>query len=358
MIHSPLDLSLLIGQLLNWPALAPATATERGLLATMASELGSNQLKYAGGGEISVHRLLQSDGSTAIELRATDPGPGIPDTELALRERYSTGGTLGLGLPGVRRMADHFLLWSEPGKGTRVTVRKRLLATTSAPSGTHPATDVSPRVTMALQGVEIAQYNRPCLGEAVSGDQASAHPVPGGYLLHMVDGTGHGLKANDIASTLARGLRDQIDHLLLSQPQLSTASALPDLLQHQHDLARNSPGAAVWLAFVDIQHRCLHALGVGNTRLHRLLGADHSVWRGVSRDGLLGHRLPNVQLQHSPFVPGDLLLLFSDGISEAPVRSVVSPLVHQSAHHIAHTVVEHAGKSFDDACCMVLKWTS
>jgi anti-sigma regulatory factor (Ser/Thr protein kinase) len=59
-----------------------------------------------------------------IEIEAVDRGPGIANCEAAMRDHFSSGGTLGLGLPGVKRMMDEFSLESTPGEGTRVTARK------------------------------------------------------------------------------------------------------------------------------------------------------------------------------------------------------------------------------------------
>jgi len=92
-------------------------------IATAVSELARNILKYAGHGEIAL-RCTADDSRTAMEVVAADSGPGIADREAALTDHVSTGGTLGLGLPGVKRMMDEFSLESAPGAGTRVTVRK------------------------------------------------------------------------------------------------------------------------------------------------------------------------------------------------------------------------------------------
>ncbi len=95
------------------------------MIATVVSELVRNILKYAGTGEIRL-RQVKRTGGHGIEIEAVDRGPGIADCEAAMRDHFSSGGTLGLGLPGVRRMMDEFTLESTPGKGTRVTVRKWL----------------------------------------------------------------------------------------------------------------------------------------------------------------------------------------------------------------------------------------
>jgi serine/threonine-protein kinase RsbT len=93
------------------------------MIATAVSELVRNILKYAGTGEIYLRQVEGSRGR-GVEIEAVDDGPGIEDLEAAMRDHSSTGGTLGLGLPGVERMMDEFSLDSAPGKGTRVKARK------------------------------------------------------------------------------------------------------------------------------------------------------------------------------------------------------------------------------------------
>ena len=93
------------------------------MVATAVSELARNIVKYASHGEIWL-RHVEGKRGRGIEVEAVDDGPGIEDTEAAMRDHVSTGGTLGLGLPGVRRLMDEFELDSAPGKGTRVTARK------------------------------------------------------------------------------------------------------------------------------------------------------------------------------------------------------------------------------------------
>jgi serine/threonine-protein kinase RsbT len=93
------------------------------LIATAVSERARNIQKYAGAGEIRLREVEGKKGQ-GIEIEAVDRGPGIEDTEAAMRDHFSSGGTLGLGLPGVRRMMDEFSLESAPGKGARVTAVK------------------------------------------------------------------------------------------------------------------------------------------------------------------------------------------------------------------------------------------
>ena len=101
-----------------------ASSSAMTLVATAISELARNIVQYAQRGEII---LSVAEGSRrGIQIVARDQGPGIPDLELAMRDGYSTGGSLGLGLPGARRLMDEFAIDSEVGKGTTVSMRKWL----------------------------------------------------------------------------------------------------------------------------------------------------------------------------------------------------------------------------------------
>ncbi|MFH8801842.1 anti-sigma regulatory factor [Streptomyces sp. NPDC017936] len=90
-------------------------------LVTAASELARNTLVYGGGGEVEATRV--SDGRVqGLRLTFTDHGPGIPDLEQALRDGFTSGGGLGMGLGGARRLVHEFAIDSAPGAGTTVTV--------------------------------------------------------------------------------------------------------------------------------------------------------------------------------------------------------------------------------------------
>ncbi len=95
------------------------------MIATAVSELANNIIKYAGHGEILLDRVTAGS-RFGIEVIAWDSGPGIENIEKAMEDHYSSGKTLGLGLPGVKRLMDDFELTSEPGKRTMVTIRKWL----------------------------------------------------------------------------------------------------------------------------------------------------------------------------------------------------------------------------------------
>ena len=93
------------------------------LIATAISELARNIVSYARTGEIKL-KGIHGSSKVGIQVVASDAGPGIADIRQALRDGFSTSGSLGLGLPGVRRLMDEFEISSQTGKGTTVTVKK------------------------------------------------------------------------------------------------------------------------------------------------------------------------------------------------------------------------------------------
>lgn len=93
------------------------------LIATAISEIARNIVNYAERGEV-VLSMLEDGSRRGLMVVARDEGPGIPDIDLAMRDGFSTGKSLGLGLPGAKRLMDEFDIQSEIGKGTTITMRK------------------------------------------------------------------------------------------------------------------------------------------------------------------------------------------------------------------------------------------
>ena len=92
-------------------------------LITAASELVRNMLRYANGGDCLIE-VVSSGRMNGVRLTFSDKGPGIPDIAQAMRDGFSTGKSLGLGLPGAKRLVNEFNIQSAPGHGTTVTILK------------------------------------------------------------------------------------------------------------------------------------------------------------------------------------------------------------------------------------------
>jgi serine/threonine-protein kinase RsbT len=99
--------------------------SELTLIATAISEIARNIISYAQRGEVILTEISENR-ARGILVVARDNGPGIPDIPMAMQDGYSTGRSLGLGLPGAKRLMDEFEIQSEVGVGTMVTMRKWL----------------------------------------------------------------------------------------------------------------------------------------------------------------------------------------------------------------------------------------
>ena len=93
-------------------------------LLTAASELVRNMLRYARGGKVLCEVISQSVLQTGIRLTFIDNGPGIPNIEEAMKDGFSTGKSLGIGLPGAKRLVNEFQIKSQVGEGTSVMILK------------------------------------------------------------------------------------------------------------------------------------------------------------------------------------------------------------------------------------------
>jgi serine/threonine-protein kinase RsbT len=90
---------------------------------TAASELARNVIDYGGGGHVLLD-LLENAGRRGLRLCFEDKGPGIPDIEAALKDGFTTGKGMGLGLGGAKRLSNEFAIVSKPGEGTKVTIAR------------------------------------------------------------------------------------------------------------------------------------------------------------------------------------------------------------------------------------------
>ena len=105
-------------------AMVDLTSMDQTLLATAISEVARNITTYAKRGEVLLSIVRDNGGREGIRVVARDDGPGIEDLDLAMQDGYTSGGGLGLGLPGARRLVDEFDIETGPSEGTTVTLVK------------------------------------------------------------------------------------------------------------------------------------------------------------------------------------------------------------------------------------------
>jgi anti-sigma regulatory factor (Ser/Thr protein kinase)/serine/threonine protein phosphatase PrpC len=305
----------------------------RGDLSTIVLELGTNIVKYAGHGKILL-RSLRFQGKQAIEILAVDDGPGIPDQQQALRDHFSTGNTLGLGLGVVQRLCDSFELQSTNSGGTRARAlrwidpshQRKLPPEIAARS---PATQAESRQPRQILTFESKSKIRPALHQSKSGD--AIFLANHGHLAFriLLDGAGHGPLAHMLSQKASHAiqknleqeysdLQNQFDHdSKISRNEIQ--ALMMTVMTKVHEQIRGSRGVAMGMAVFDGRERELYFLGIGNTRMMQL---KLKGWEGLSRDGQLGVNFKNPKISHYQLSAGDIFIQCSDGIRTSTLRAI------------------------------------
>jgi serine/threonine-protein kinase RsbT len=107
----------------SWAVEVAFSLVDQTKLVTAASELGRNTRIYGGGGDVTVE-ILENGSRRGVRLTFVDHGPGISDVEQALKDGFTSGGGLGLGLGGAKRLSNEFEIITAPGKGTSVMIAR------------------------------------------------------------------------------------------------------------------------------------------------------------------------------------------------------------------------------------------
>jgi serine phosphatase RsbU (regulator of sigma subunit) len=189
--------------------------------------------------------------------------------------------------------------------------------------------------------LQHASLVRPCQGERVSGDAVVVVPLDGGLLAAIVDVLGHGPPAHELAV--------RIDAYLTRYGSADVAG----LMKRLHAHLRGTRGAAVGLCALDAAAGRAEYVGVGNTVLRRFGNAET---RLPSRYGVLGQNMPTPRPQVLELEAGDLVLLYTDGVSDHFSRDDYPGLGHEAPAAVVRKVVERFGKDHDDAGCIALRF--
>ncbi|MFE0810404.1 SpoIIE family protein phosphatase [Streptomyces sp. NPDC058794] len=282
--------------------------------ALVATELATNLLKHAGGGQVLIDVVAPAvlasgrERDLLVQVATVDHGPGIGDVAAALSDGFTTTGSLGAGLGTCARLSDDFDLHSVPGRGTVVVARiGPVLGTTARDRG--PAARVrAGAVNVPFGG---AEYSGDAWAWVRSGDRVT---------LMLADGLGHGPEAARASTAAVEALRG--------------AAHLPpaEALRRLDTALSGTRGAAVAVAQVDAGASVLRFAGVGNVGA-RL--CERGTWRHlVSRPGIVGtHRPATLREEETTWADDRVLVLHSDGLpsrwtpTDDTCRTAVDPAV-------------------------------
>jgi anti-sigma regulatory factor (Ser/Thr protein kinase) len=285
-----------------------------------ATELATNVLLHARGGEVIACPFSEADGSIWLDVVALDCGPGIRDVVRAMEDGYSTAGTAGQGLGAIGRLADDSSLYSLPDKGTAYWSRFRL--------GEPP-----PAAAVGVVSV-------PVKGETKCGDGYYLLLGERRSLYMMVDGLGHGVGAHEAA-----------EEAVLTVTKYA-GDAAAEIVARTHDALRKTRGAAMSIAIVDHERKLCTYSGVGNITASLLTGSSSRSM--VSQNGTLGAVLPRTVQEYTyPVERNTLLLMFSDGLGSRTALGNYVGVQHRHPMLMAGLLYRDFTRRRDDATVMV-----
>ena len=231
----------------------------------IVSEMTSNVIKHAGGGEVLYRIIRDPNNDPLFEILCIDKGPGMSDPARMMKDGVSTAGTLGQGLGAINRLSTFSQLYSIPQWGTivysLVKMKEKKL--------------VKPRI--ADLDVKALCVNKP--REQVCGDGYRVKRTPGGVQIFFGDGLGHGVEAKaavDAAGDCFMGLEE-------------TSPA--DIIKKMHERVRRTRGLVATLAVLDTKDMSWRICGVGNISVRMYSGLQAKNY--MSFNGTVGLNIPN-----------------------------------------------------------------
>jgi len=299
---------------------------EIGRIAIAATELATNLVKHAGGGEIAIGPFDDSEG-TGLEILALDKGPGISDVQKALSDGHSTAGSAGTGLGAARRAASVFAVSTRPGHGTAIVARVRKSKDQPLRSAHY-----------IVSGLCV-----PYPGEVLCGDSWAVAPVDERFLVLLADGAGHGPEAHKAATRAIEIFREW----LKATPE--------EVVQRVHAALGATRGAAVAVARVEPETNGgnVNFVGVGNISA-ALIDATN-VRRMVSLNGTAGHIAPRIRAFQYPYRDTPTVILHSDGLTSRWDLSQYPGLMGAHPSLIAGVLYRDFRRGRDDASIVAVR---
>ncbi|MEH6587682.1 MAG: SpoIIE family protein phosphatase [Halioglobus sp.] len=195
----------------------------------------------------------------------------------------------------------------------------------------------------SVASLDVASTIRPCLGESVSGDAVIVKPIEDGLFVAIVDVLGHGPEAAELAGEI---------EIYLTQYACRDVSAL---MKRLHQRLKGSRGAAVGLSFIETEGSYIEYTGVGNTVIRRF---GETETRLVSQDGVLGQNMRTPRPQRLDLENGDLIVLYTDGVSDRFSSKDYPGVFLHAADMVAKNIVQRFGKGHDDAACIAVRYSA
>jgi negative regulator of sigma-B (phosphoserine phosphatase) len=180
------------------------------------------------------------------------------------------------------------------------------------------------------------------MGERVSGDAVVMRPIENGLFAAIIDVLGHGPDAH----ALTHVIEDFLDR--------HATADVASLMTRLHQRLKGSRGAAVGLCAIDSARGAAEYVGIGNTSMRRF---GESETRLVSYDGVLGQNMRTPLLQSLELESGDLIMLYTDGVSDRFTTAEYPGVRRHAPMEVARIVIDRFGKDHDDSACIAIRYS-
>lgn len=253
--------------------------------AIIVTEFATNLIKHCQGGEI-LFRVLKANGFYGLEILSIDKGPGIKDVSLAMKDGYTTAGTLGGGLGAIKRLSNDFDLYTQVGKGSifvsRVYNDAFLNEINNFP-------------------LEFSAISLPKDGEDVNGDNYEIKLLSTEAIVLLVDGLGHGIYAREA----------NLEAIKIFDSYFSDKPAF--LMERINKALFHTRGCAGIIALINTIDNTINFVGIGN--ISAFIVEDSIRKTMVSQNGIIGEFLLKIKENTYNFNDNSLFVFHSDGIS-------------------------------------------
>jgi len=294
-------------------------------ISLVATELATNLVKHAHGGSLTLIPLANK-GRVGLEILTTDSGPGIPDIEQAIADRFSTAGTYGTGLGAVNRLMDELDITSRPGNGTKVICRKWIRE--------H-------RNSVKACPLDIGVATRPRPPDQVNGDSFVVVRWSESILVGVIDGLGHGQSARRASQAARQYVESHFD-----QP-------LDQIFRGTGRACRSTRGVVMALTRFDWARDRIAFASVGNIAVRVFPKSD--AFHFVIRRGVIGLNAPGAVVSEHCWPIDYVFMLHSDGISTRWTWKDFKHWENQPASAIAQELLRAKAKAEDDATVIVVR---
>ncbi|MCX6277116.1 MAG: SpoIIE family protein phosphatase [Bacteroidetes bacterium] len=311
-----------------------------GEVAIMVTELVTNVIKHGGGkGKLVICQYCNDQNHQAIEVWCCDSGKGIDDLKKAFKDGNTAKNSLGIGLGTIRRFSDEM----EINPTLSGDFRNIFFSDNPHISNCIRTLKYLPnKYWMGTnRNLEIGAASRCKPGELLNGDSyLVTHLGPALSVASVIDGLGHGSEAH-LASQLARG-----------QIILKSEQPVGVLMQHVHNALQGTRGSTIGLLRIDNENKKISFSGIGN--IEGFLFTPEGKKNFLSFGGIMGHNMRTPRIFDFDFNPGDIICMFSDGITSRWKFDEIDWT--ENSQKIAENILTQFSRPNDDATVLIIRY--